>query len=1715
MAVEDRMSLKPVFKSHYMEEESLDEPHDSPTSLKPHRRSKRSSFFSKLLTPRRTSSNSSTLTSSSSRSDRKSSIASIKRNKSSVGLIPGHLSMSEFNNTHSHNNKRPSMQMSVKSSNKSSRANSTAMPQSIPMVASNSISMASFGINLEEDDLNEITATATAAGTNEQNPNINTNSNPTSPKGSYSTILQDIPKNAYNWKAPESWKVRNEASQGAPTMTTSSSMSSDSPYLAFTPTQTSENLSVSSGDISRPQSPISPTNDRHPLVESFAGSQKAINKTTAGSIGLKLRGSKKELRGNLKSSVRIFKGGMSSLLPCTLDTTGRDILDALRRKRFVKADDDYILVLNCGGLARTLSLDEKPLKIQRTLLMFYGYTERDNLDFIERTDLSFLFKFIVEEKGVELISEEKKILINPQNVNLVNWNLQDIPNFLYAEPIVKLNVSENPSFEFTKEFMHDCRNLTSLSFKKAGAMKFPTPVIFAPRLVTLDLEVNYLKSIPQEISVMRNLSTLNLACNRIYKLPDAFSKLDNLQELNLSSNRFKEIPLAICNLVNLKRLDLSYNNIKNFPDEFSKLQNIEVLQMAGNTLSGELPVWFSEFSYLIKVDFRFNHLESIDSLKSSPKLEIIRATGNKISVFRSNATDLFEVEMNMNPLTYVYFEVDMPNLKVIDFSKGKLSSCSFTSKLISVEKLVLDQNHLSVLPEDINKMKHIVHLSVIKNNLNSLPSSIGSLAKLKYLDIHLNNISKLNENIWKLGSLVLLNVASNILENFPEPPDIMMHIIPPLGYSNGVDSSAIDDENSEEDKDQVTDLKPTKIGSYSQRRRSSEAGPVLNRRAFGLQNSLKYLCLSDNKLTDSCFPTIGHLKNLSCLNLSYNEIFEIPQGHLSNLPNLVNLYLSGNYLSSLPTEDFENWTNLENFMLNGNRFTALPGELSRIRNLSALDVGSNSLKYNIGNIPYDWNWCFNDQLKYLNFSGNKRLEIKPQHVKSENGEPLDSFFGLKKLRMLGLMDVTITTEAVPDQSVGLRVRSTVSQLGKFGYGISDTLGDADALTSRDVVIEKFRGNRDEFLIALYDGKNSVTQGGDKISKIVQETFEIHFEGELKSVGQVSKGSSQSKTIEDCMKCAFLAMNSEMNILINKDESSTFSSAAAHRTKTTDKLTMEEDGYSGCCATVIYIKGDSLYVANVGDIMGIMTSSNGEYKLITTKHEPYAPQEYERIRDSGGHVTTDGYLDGVSNVSRAVGFFKLIPHINSKPSVHKYDLSQNDEMIAICTSDIWKVVPYDLAADIVRQEKSNPGIAAEKLRDFAIAYGARGQKATSVVLSLRQFSTKQKHHNASQAEDSTLRKLDEEIEPPRGSLAMVFTDIKNSTVLWDNHPLAMRSAIKVHNAIMRRQLRLIGGYEVKTEGDAFVVSFPTPTSALLWCFVVQTQLLTTDEWPAEILSSDQGCEIKDKDDNIIFRGLSVRMGVHWGSPVCEPDVVTKRMDYFGPMVNRASRVSSVADGGQITMSNDFYNEIQNVKKVHELIKDGKLDINRAYPYKGKGKDIENQVAQLLHIGIVDKSIGAKKLKGLETPESIWLTFPKALGSRLKAFDKNDKGPNNIKSNQLIYSGVTTESAWSLRRISLRLDKICSYFTNENCQAPPLELNSMNTSLQNEFTSMDSYVMMLIENCITRIENSVMMLSLRQVMSQDVDSPLVCGSTSDLYNLMIAMKEELEQLKAAQE
>jgi len=62
---------------------------------------------------------------------------------------------------------------------------------------------------------------------------------------------------------------------------------------------------------------------------------------------------------------------------------------------------------------------------------------------------------------------------------------------------------------------------------------------------------------------------------------------------------------------------------------------------------------------------------------------------------------------------------------------------------------------------------------------------------------------------------------------------------------------------------------------------------------------------------------------------------------------------------------------------------------------------------------------------------------------------------------------------------------------------------------------------------------------------------------------------------------------------------------------------------------------------------------------------------------------------------------------------------------------------------------------------------------------------------------------------------------------------MKALLDVHNIIMRKCLRRHRGYEVKTEGDAFMISFQHATQGLGFALDVQARLHAA-QWPDFLL-----------------------------------------------------------------------------------------------------------------------------------------------------------------------------------------------------------------------------------------------------------------------------------------
>lgn len=744
---------------------------------------------------------------------------------------------------------------------------------------------------------------------------------------------------------------------------------------------------------------------------------------------------------------------------------------------------------------------------------------------------------------------------------------------------------------------------------------------------------------------------------------------------------------------------------------------------------------------------------------------------------------------------------------------------------------------------------------------------------------------------------------------------------------------------------------------------------------------------------------------------------------------------------------------------------------------------------------------FNPQLKYLNLSGNKRLEIL-NHQTTPSGlnsslsatPQLFDFSGLNRLRVLGLMDVTMRGAGLPEDSLERRVRTSDTEINGMAYGIADTLGSVDGPMTFDFAARKFRGRENECLFGMF-GRTQPHLSASKAAKFLQEQFPRTFTETLAKSYERS-GANRTEDVAEALRGAFLSLNRGLyEHLLMKNYNEPVGPA---RKMSTISMSgpIGSDLKGGASGIVIYIidrpQSKVMYIANVGDMLAVVSRSDGGFEPVSVKHDPFERTEIVRIRAAEGWVSPKGMVNEEEDLSRSFGLYHLLPAVNARPDIRPYPLSEGDQFVIIGNRGLWDYVSYRTAVDIARLNRDDPMKAAQMLRDYAMAYGADGNTVVMVVAvgDLFPNNTRSRmplgdpdpylypaRRGPRPERDRLLRMLDESITPPRGALALVFTDIRNSTSLWEKN-VGMTLAMKAHNELLRRQARLIGGYEVKTEGDAFMMAFQTMPAALLWTFKVQTELLLAD-WPMEILESEEGREIFDDDGNIIARGLAVRMGIHWGRPVCAEDPTTHRMDYFGPMVNRSARVMAQALGGQIMISSDSVREIELMRKEK---------------YEDNNPSLVH-VEELERMGIEIISVGERALKGLETPEALSLVFPTSLLGRLNT----PTAPAPAASSRIQFN---IDQLKELNLLTIRLEALATsrIFKPQVGQQPPTQppaTTSDPTPSLEPFAPLlranpdvvlsnfkadasDQDIMSLLDQMTTRIENAFSSLTLRTLL-----------------------------------
>ena len=133
--------------------------------------------------------------------------------------------------------------------------------------------------------------------------------------------------------------------------------------------------------------------------------------------------------------------------------------------------------------------------------------------------------------------------------------------------------------------------------------------------------------------------------------------------------------------------------------------------------------------------------------------------------------------------------------------------------------------------------------------------------------------------------------------------------------------------------------------------------------------------------------------------------------------------------------------------------------------------------------------------------------------------------------------------------------------------------------------------------------------------------------------------------------------------------------------------------------------------------------------------------------------------------------------------------------------------------------------------------------------------------------------------PDGKVTILFSDIEDSTLMTERlGDERWLQVLRAHNTLFRRLVRSHRGFEVKNQGDGFMLVFPDSSRALECAAAIQRELADRDPVEGE--------------------RVRVRMGMHAGEAIREEG------DFFGRSVILAARIAADAAGGEILVSEEL-------------------------------------------------------------------------------------------------------------------------------------------------------------------------------------------------------------------
>jgi serine/threonine protein phosphatase PrpC len=256
----------------------------------------------------------------------------------------------------------------------------------------------------------------------------------------------------------------------------------------------------------------------------------------------------------------------------------------------------------------------------------------------------------------------------------------------------------------------------------------------------------------------------------------------------------------------------------------------------------------------------------------------------------------------------------------------------------------------------------------------------------------------------------------------------------------------------------------------------------------------------------------------------------------------------------------------------------------------------------------------------------------------------------------------------PPLSFHILDNSTSSFPTRFGVGYSGTLGDRP--TMEDCVLFQNYNDHD-FLCGIFDGHTG------HIASTTASHCLMHEVSKILPLRTADIGPE----FANC----FTAVNDKLRLL---------------------------DVADGCTAAVAFFKNQRCFTAGVGDSR-IVRVKEKSFERVTVDCKPTVRSEFERLRDRGIIVNTEGRICRKLAVARSLGDFWCDGGVYVEPDVAEFEIEADDVALIVACDGLWDVIEDEWASVIVRKAETAAD-AAVSLRNFALALGSKDNVSVVVI-----------------------------------------------------------------------------------------------------------------------------------------------------------------------------------------------------------------------------------------------------------------------------------------------------------------------------------------------------------------------------------------------------------------